>query len=115
VRILAIINGAVNGNGPHGGGITIAVAIILLTAIARCPDIDVAQTIATLRVARKYEINEPEDSDFSSAKVKALSYLIDTLDNGTHGRIARPIDRLAIIGGTPRGAVYMDFVRLMPH
>lgn len=52
MRILAIVDGTVNGYRPHGGGIAIAVAIILLAAIARRPHIDVAQTIASLRVAR---------------------------------------------------------------
>lgn len=53
VRILAIVDGAVNGNCPHGGGIAIAVAIILLAAIARRPDIDVAQAISALQGGQK--------------------------------------------------------------
>lgn len=53
VRILTIVDGAVNGNCPHGGGIAIAVAIILLAAIARRPDVDVAQAISTLQGGQK--------------------------------------------------------------
>lgn len=44
-----------------------------------------------------------------------MCYLIDALHNGTHGGIAWPIHSLAIVGGTPRGAVDVNFVRLMAH
>ena len=46
--ILAVVDGAVDRNGPHTGRISIAVAIIVLTAIATGPHIDVAQPISTL-------------------------------------------------------------------
>lgn len=44
-----------------------------------------------------------------------MSYLIHTLHDGTHGGIARPVHSLAVVGGTPRGAVDVNLVRLMAH
>lgn len=52
VCVLAIVDGAVNRNGPHGGSVAIAIAIILFATIPRCPDIDVAQSIASLQVGK---------------------------------------------------------------
>ena len=43
------VDGRVDGNGPHGGRIAIAVAIIVLTSITGSPDIDVAQTMIKFR------------------------------------------------------------------
>jgi len=48
MRILSVVDGAVDRNGPHAGCVSIAVAIIILTAIATGPHIDVAQPISTL-------------------------------------------------------------------
>ena len=48
------VDGRVDGNGPHGGRIAIAVAIIVLTSITGSPDIDVAQTMTALIKFRKY-------------------------------------------------------------
>lgn len=51
VGILSVVDGAVNGNSPHRSRIAVAVAIVLLAAIPRCPHIDVAESIAALQVA----------------------------------------------------------------
>jgi len=50
VGVLAVVDGAVNGNGPHGGGVAVAVAVVLLAAVAGGPNIDVPEAISTLRV-----------------------------------------------------------------
>ena len=50
------VDGRVDGNGPHGGRIAIAVAIIVLTSITGSPDIDVAQTMTALIKFRKYVV-----------------------------------------------------------
>lgn len=44
-----------------------------------------------------------------------MCYLIHTLHDGTHGGIAWPVHSLAVVGGTPRGAVDVNLVRLMAH
>lgn len=56
VSVLAVVDGAINGNSPHGGGIPVAVAVVLLSAVAGCPNIDVAQAISSLREGRKISI-----------------------------------------------------------
>ena len=50
------VDGRVDGNGPHGGRIAIAVAIVVLTSITGSPDIDVAQTMTALIKFRKYVV-----------------------------------------------------------
>jgi hypothetical protein len=55
--VLAIINGAVDGDGPHAGRIPVTVAIIVFTAVTTGPHVDVAQTVAALnRTVRSYEL-----------------------------------------------------------
>lgn len=44
-----------------------------------------------------------------------MGYLIHTLHDGTHGGIAWPVHSLAVVGGTPRGAVDVNLMRLMAH
>ncbi len=43
------------------------------------------------------------------------SYLIDAPDNGPHGGISRSVHRLAVISGTPAGAVDVNQIRLVAH
>ena len=50
------VDGRVDGNGPHGGCIAIAVAIIILTSVTGSPDIDVAKTMTALIKFKKYGV-----------------------------------------------------------
>lgn len=86
--ILSIIDGTVDRDCPHGRSISITIAVILFTAITRCPDVNVPQTIAAL---------------------------VDSLHNCPHGCITWPINGLAIIGRSPWSAVNVDLVWLMSH
>ncbi len=52
VRVLASVDGRVDGDGPHGGGVAVAVAVVVLAAVARGPNVDVAQAVATLKRKR---------------------------------------------------------------
>ena len=44
-----------------------------------------------------------------------ISYLINTFDNGPHGKIAGSVNSFTIIGGSPACAVDVDFIRHVPH
>ena len=46
--VLAVVDGRIDGNGPHGGGVAVAVAVVVLAAVSRRPHIDAAQAVATL-------------------------------------------------------------------
>ena len=48
MRILAVVDGAVDRDGPHTRRVAITVTIVVLTAISARPHVDVTQTIATL-------------------------------------------------------------------
>ena len=48
MSVLAVVDGAVDRNGPHAGGVAITVTIIILTSIATGPHVDVSQAISTL-------------------------------------------------------------------
>ncbi len=52
MRVLARVDGRVDGDGPHGGGVAVAVAVVVLAAVARGPNVDVAQAVATLKRKR---------------------------------------------------------------
>lgn len=49
MRVLPIVNRAVNGNGPHAGSVAITVTVIVLTAVPTRPDVDVTQSVSTLK------------------------------------------------------------------
>ena len=88
VGIFAVIDGGVDGDGPHGCGVSIAVAVIVFATVTAGPDKDGAEPIAAL---------------------------IDALDDGAHGGISRSIDGFAIIGGSPGGGVNVDEIGFMSH
>lgn len=46
----AVVDGRVDADSPHGGSITVAVAVIVLTSVTAGPHIDVTPTIAPLEV-----------------------------------------------------------------
>ncbi len=48
VRVLAGVDGGVDGDRPHGGRVAVAVAVVVLAAVAGGPDIDVAEAVAAL-------------------------------------------------------------------
>ncbi len=48
VRVLAGVDGGVDGDGPHGGRVPVAVAVVVLAAVAGGPHVDVAETVAAL-------------------------------------------------------------------
>lgn len=48
VGIFTVIDRRVYAHGPHGGRIAVAIAIVLLTSIARSPDVDVSKSVTTL-------------------------------------------------------------------
>lgn len=43
------IDGRVDGDGPHGGRVAVAVAVVVLAAVAAGPHVDVAETLAALK------------------------------------------------------------------
>jgi hypothetical protein len=49
VGVLAVVDGRVNRDGPHGGCVAVAIAVVVLAAVAARPHVDVAQSVATLR------------------------------------------------------------------
>lgn len=46
----AVVDGRIDANGPHGGSIPVAVAVIVLTSVTAGPHVDVTQTIAPLEI-----------------------------------------------------------------
>lgn len=88
VCILAVVDRRIDRNGPHARCIPIAIAVIILATIARCPHIDVAQ---------------------------AVSAFVHTAHNRSHGSVTWPIDRLAVVGWSPAGAVDVDQVGFVSH
>ena len=53
MRIFTSINSGIDADGPHAGGITITITIIIFTTITRGPNVDVTKAMSTL----KNEIN----------------------------------------------------------
>ena len=47
--------------------------------------------------------------------MRAHAHLVDALDDGPHGEVARAVDRLAVVGGSPRGAIDIDVDRHLAH
>ena len=48
VGVLAVVDGRVDGDGPHAGCVAVAVAVVVLTTVSRGPDVDVAQPVTAL-------------------------------------------------------------------
>uniref|UniRef100_A0A915KKR9 Uncharacterized protein n=1 Tax=Romanomermis culicivorax TaxID=13658 RepID=A0A915KKR9_ROMCU len=38
VGVFAVVDGRIDGNGPHTGGVTVAIAIVIFAPVARSPD-----------------------------------------------------------------------------
>lgn len=82
---LILLGGAGNGERPNGVCVSVAVAVVLLTAaVAGRPD---------------------ENAAF------AFAPLGDTVDERFGGHLSRPVDRLAVVVGAPRSAVDVDVLR----
>lgn len=47
-RRAAVVNGRVDGDGPHAGGVAVAVAVVVAAAVARRPHVDAAFAPAAL-------------------------------------------------------------------
>ena len=88
VRILPIVDRTVDRNGPHGGGIPVTVAIVLLAPVTGRPHVDVAQPVPAL---------------------------VDALHDRAHRRVPGAVHRFAVVGRAPGRAVDVDLVRLVPH
>jgi hypothetical protein len=52
MSILTVVDGAVDGDGPHAGGVSVTVAVIFFTPITARPNVDVTETIPTLSNAK---------------------------------------------------------------
>lgn len=48
MRVLAVVDGTVDTDGPHTRSISITITIVLLSAVPGCPNVDIAQSISTL-------------------------------------------------------------------
>lgn len=51
-RRAAVVDGRVDGDGPHAGGVAVAVAVVVASAIARRPHVDAAFAAAALEEGR---------------------------------------------------------------
>ena len=49
MRIFTSINSGIDADGPHAGGITITITIIIFTTITRGPNVDVTKAMSTLK------------------------------------------------------------------
>ena len=57
----AVVGGRVDGHGPHAGGVAVAVAVVVGTAVARRPHVDVSFAIATLQREVSVKSNAAEN------------------------------------------------------
>lgn len=48
MRVLTVVNSTVDTDGPHARGVSIAITIVLLSAVTGSPDVNVTQTVSTL-------------------------------------------------------------------
>ena len=53
MRIFTSINSGIDADGPHAGGITITITIIIFTTITRGPNVDVTKAMSTLKKPNK--------------------------------------------------------------
>jgi hypothetical protein len=51
--VVTSVDGRVDGDGPHGGGVTVAVAVVILAAVTAGPHVDVTQPVATLKKGKQ--------------------------------------------------------------
>lgn len=47
--VLAVVDGGIDGNSPHGSGVSITVAVVVLSAVAAGPYEDGAESVASLK------------------------------------------------------------------
>lgn len=70
MSVLPIVDGAINTDGPHTGRVTVAIAIVLLTTVARGPHVNVAQSSSTLRKQKRTLIRSntyiPAENNFKN-------------------------------------------------
>lgn len=50
--ILAVVDGAVDTDGPHTRGVSVTITIVLLSAIPGRPDVNITQSVSALMGAR---------------------------------------------------------------
>jgi len=48
MRVLAVVDGTVDADGPHTRGVSVTVTIVLLSAVPGRPDVDIAQSVSAL-------------------------------------------------------------------
>ena len=84
----AIVDRRVYRDRPHGGRVSVAVAVVVLASVTRRPHVDGAEAVATL---------------------------VDALHDRLHGRVARTVHCLAVVRRTPGCRVDVDLVRLVAH
>ena len=88
MSVLTVVDGGVDGDGPHGSGISITVAVVVFSSVTRGPDEDGSQTVSSF---------------------------IDSLDDSSHRCISGTVDGLSVIGRTPGSGVDMDQVGFVSH
>lgn len=50
---LAVVGGGIDGDGPHTGGVSVTVTVVVRAAVARRPHVDVATPMSTLRSKKR--------------------------------------------------------------
>lgn len=50
VCILSVVDRRVDGDGPHAGRVAVTITVVVLAAVTRSPNVDVAQTSSTLEI-----------------------------------------------------------------
>lgn len=48
MRVLTVVDGTVDADGPHTRGVSVTVTIVLLPPVTGRPDVDVAQSVSAL-------------------------------------------------------------------
>lgn len=56
----AVVGGGVDGHCPHAGGVAVAVAVVVGTAVAWGPDVDVTFTVTTLWQNNIFDLTRPQ-------------------------------------------------------
>lgn len=53
MRVLTVVDGTVDADGPHTCGVPVTITIVLLSAVPGRPDVDIAQSVSTLMRTRE--------------------------------------------------------------
>lgn len=48
MRVLTVVDGTVDADGPHTRGVSVTVTVVLLPAVTGRPDVDIAQSVSAL-------------------------------------------------------------------